>query len=212
MRHPQARLLAAPALVLWLTSLCAAGQVATLGFDPIPPGTFFGEAYGDVPGPIILIEDDIKFSLAPFLFEGSPLFYEAAVDGRFASVFPTPALELNNITGVFDFSGVPFEIDEVTFEYREFGGLASLSVNGFSAVSVESLVDLPVSVAPGIQATVDSVRITLSGPVNMVQIGGQELVVDTVVAVPEPATLLLLGAGVLAIIRRRTQRQWCLHS
>ena len=65
------------------------------------------------------------------------------------------------------------------------------------------MTDLPANVAPGVSALVTGDMITLTGVVNRFQIGGQELAIDTIVAVPEPATLGLLGLGAATLMLRR---------
>ena len=56
---------------------------------------------------------------------------------------------------------------------------------------------------PGITATVDDRFVTLTGNIDSFRIGGQELYIDNITAIPEPATLLLLGAGGVWLMRRR---------
>ncbi|MDO8629321.1 MAG: PEP-CTERM sorting domain-containing protein, partial [Phycisphaerales bacterium] len=57
-------------------------------------------------------------------------------------------------------------------------------------------------IAPGVTASADSDSITLSGSVSRFLIGGQELAIDNIIAVPEPTCLALLGIGGLVLLRR----------
>jgi hypothetical protein len=103
----------------------------------------------------------------------------------------------------FDFTSLPFLTTLVTLDYAEFGGSDNFEVNGAGLFQVSSLQNVPATVAPNVMAAVFGSQILLIGPVESLLIGGQELAIDNIHAVPEPMTSLLLLAGAIVGIRRR---------
>ena len=187
---------------------------ATMDFDSVPFGTVFGSTAvptAHTPGEVVFSQDDISMSVENFFFESFTGFFEAEVGGRYAGYFPTPPLELNNISVRFDFTSVGFDVDLVTFEYMEFGGVSNLAANGGPIHELGSLHEVDgTMVGPNAMATVtagDTVTpglVTLTGDIDTLRIGGQELVIDSIIAIPEPATVVLLGvAGAAILLRRR---------
>ena len=122
------------------------------------------------------------------------------------TLFPAeqqPPLDLNNISVRFDMTDLPYDVYTITLEYRELGGNDNFSVNDGTLFQLEALDELPASVAPGVTANVLNDMILLVGNVDAFQIGGQELAIDTIVAIPEPTTALLLLAGFASLGRTR---------
>ncbi len=188
---------------------CSAPQFslgATIDFESIPTGTIYGTPEGDLPGDVVLSQDGIDMSVEQFSYPPYVGFNHAEVGGQFAPFFPTQPLELNNISVVFDFANVGFDVSEVTFEFTNFGGTDNFAVNGGTVIVLDSLANLPANVGPGVTASVDGFNITLTGPITSFRVGGQELVVDTIVGIPEPATILLLGLGGVLVVRRQLRR------
>ncbi|MHC4912009.1 MAG: PEP-CTERM sorting domain-containing protein [Planctomycetota bacterium] len=112
----------------------------------------------------------------------------------------------NNINLSFDF-GLP--CDGVSLMYADLGGNINLQING-SLANVENFANLPetlggtsIFTTPGDTGALFVIGVV--GTVNSFAIGGQELCIDNIVAsvVPEPATLMLLGAGAFAVLARR---------
>jgi len=168
----------------WMPSISLA---ATVRFESVPVGTKYGAGFEQV----IPSEDGIDMSVEPFLFNQFTGFFWAEVVG--------PAndhkLAIDNINISIDLTNVGFNVTSLTLEYVERGGNDNFAVNGGSILQLAELAELPVNVAPGVTALVDGGFITLTGDIDSVLIGGQELTVDNIVAVPEPTSLLLLGAG-----------------
>jgi hypothetical protein len=186
---------------IWVTAVCGISPIclaATMEFESVPVGTKYGAGFGNVPGQVVLTENGIKMSVEQFFFQQFTGFFQAEVTG--------PAndheLTIDNISVLFDLTALPFNVSSLTLQYSELGGEDNFAVNGGSILQLPNLINIPVNVAPGVTALVDGGRITLTGDIDRVLIGGQELSVDTVVAVPEPTSLLLLGTGGALLLRR----------
>lgn len=182
-------------------------QAATVDFESLVSGTKFGESYGNLPGDVVLSQDGIIVSVEEFFLGTFTGFVKAEVGGVYADFFSTTPLELNNISLRFDFSDVGFDVTSVDVEYKEFGGTNNVVVNGYTIHEVDPLSDLPAVVSPGITSSVDNGILTLAGDIDSFQIGGQELVIDNIIAVPEPMTVVLLGIGAALIPARGRSRQ-----
>lgn len=187
------------ALTLHALGPMANGQV--MHFDDLPSGTLFGVARGDSPADVVYSRNGIDMAVEPFFLGSFVGFYEAKVGGPYASAFATPALELDNISVLFSFDAVGFAVDAVSFDYQEFGGAVNIAVNGGPLLQLDSLSGLPFDVAPGVMGSVLGGTVTLTAPAGTIanfQVGGQELVIDNLQAIPEPATAILLSLGILA--------------
>ncbi len=176
---------------------------ATVDFETVGVGTAYGSDYGNLPGEVVLTQDGIDMSVEEFLLGTFVGLIKAEVGGRYSSFFTSTPLELDNISVEFDFTNVGFDVTRVTLEYQEFGGSNNFAVNGEAPLVITPLSNLPIDVAPGVTAAVADGVITLLGNVDSVRIGGQELGIDTIVAVPEPASIILLGLGFVILLRRR---------
>lgn len=118
----------------------------------------------------------------------------------------------NNINLSFDF-GLP--CDGVSLMFADSGGPGgniNLEING-SLANVDLFSNLPTSLGGvSVFTTADDTGalfvIGAVGNINSFKIGGQELYIDNIVAsvVPEPATLMLLGAGAFAVLTRRKHK------
>ncbi len=171
----------------------------------------FGDTAGDAIGDPVINQDGITMSVETFTLASFTDFNEARIDGLHPGVFATDALELDNISVLFDFSGVGFEVGQVTFEFARLGGGVNFAVNGGSLIELDSLFDLPQSptlLSPGVYATVEPGLVTLNGSVDNFLIGGQELLIDnvTVTPIPEPTTIALFCCGLLMLAGRQYRR------
>ena len=197
------------ACLAWaITSLSASFAVAeTMNFESIPVGTRYGAAFGDIPGsPPVLTEDGIDMTVENFILGSFTGFIRAEVGGQYGAFFPTTPLELDNISVAFDFTSLPFDVTIVTLEFLDFGvvGGTNISANNGTRFSLDTV---PTNIAPGVTASIENDLITMTGSIDRLLIGGQELAIDNVTALPEPTTALLLGltTGLLAL-RRRSRR------
>ena len=186
--------------VAWANGARAASVV---DFDTVAPGTLYGVLGDHSPGDLVLSQGGIDMFVENFLFESTPLFVQAEVGGRFGEYFPTVPLSLDNISVRFDFGNAGFDVDEVTFAFQEFGGTSNFAVNGGPIIDLPQLALLPSDIAPGVIASVDGGVITLTGDITEFLIGGQELAIDDIAALPEPTTIILLTLAAMFAQRRR---------
>lgn len=189
-----------------LGMVAPAVQAVVIDFETIPPGTVFGTPSADQPGDVVLQQGGVNMSVEQFFLGSYTGFVRAIVGGPYDSFFPTTPLGLENIAVRFDFAEVPGFVTSFTLDYQEFGGSNNLAVNDFITFEINDFSDLPANVAPGVTATITSDQIILTGFLQSVRVGGQELAIDNANVVPEPATLLLLGAGGALVIARRARR------
>lgn len=183
------------------------GYAATIDFETVPLGMVYGQDAGNFPTQIVLTQDNIDMSVETFHLDSYEGLYLAQIISPNSKIFDTQALSLNNISVLFDFSHVGFAVDRVTFEFGDPGGASNFMVNNEILHILDPITDLPFDVAFGVTASVNEGLITLTSngaSINSLLIGGQEIVIDNVVAVPDPATGLLLLTGAAVLIRRKT--------
>ena len=188
----------------WASACDAIGTIMT--FDTLPLGTLFGAAAGDQRGDIVHQEDGIEMSVEQIFVDGAARFLRAEVGGRYGSFFSSHPLDLNNISVVLDFRHIGFAVNQVSLEFVELGPLSNFSVNDAALFELASLQLMPTDIAPGVTAVVANGVITVSGPVDKILVGGQELAIDTILAIPEPSTLLLIAIGGAVLLRHRRRR------
>ena len=205
-------IVASLAVSVW-ASVCAA---AVFDFENVPVGTRYGQQFGSTPGQVVLTQDGISMSVESFFFTSQNFvgFARGEVGGNVDPLFPTRPLELDNMNVRFDFTQVGFDVTQVSLEYIELGGLDNFSVNGLPIIETSPLSDLPSNIAGGgvsllnelLDPSTGRSRITLFGDIDSVLVGGQEFGVDTIIAIPEPATIALLGVCGLAMVLHRRRR------
>ena len=181
------------------------GALARVNFESpsLPVGAAFGNSVGNSAGQTIpgLGQDGIQVSVERFQTGAYTDLFRTEVHGPSTDLFATKHMYLDNINLGFNLAGVGFPVSHVTIDYHEFGGVDNFSVNGGPIIELPALTSLSPNVAPGVTASVGSDSITLFGPVSRFLIGGQELAVDNITAVPEPTCLALLGVGGFALVR-----------
>lgn len=181
-------------LAFFLTTkvLQAQGTTACLGFESLDPGTEFGSNAGNMPGDLLVEENTISAAMQGFfptpsgpVAFGNGLINTAPVNFTLAN---GQAANLSNISLQFDFSGIPGQIIGVSFTFFDGGGIENVQVNDGPLKIVQVLSQLNGDVAPGVEASVASLPgaqtglATLTGPVETLLIGGQELWIDNVCA------------------------------
>ena len=118
-------------------------------------------------------------------------------------------MSLDNIGVLFDFSLLGFDVERVTLDVRDLGGTSNVAVNGAALHILDPLSDLPADVAPGVTALLADDRLTLVGETTALlslQIGGQEIIIDNIRAVPEPAVGALMTWGMIWLFGRRRKQ------
>jgi hypothetical protein len=205
--------------------MLTAAASAAVTFDFEPPtfslGTQYGPPAGDTPGDVVATVGGAEMLVDEFTqgtFTGFNLAEIAGHPGPPTSYFPvaanpTQSLTINNIGVGFDFSGLSYDVTEVTFDYVDLGGTENLDVNELGR---QELGQLSFATSyPNFTVNVSETAVTggLTGTVSIVAdpgnaidtllIGGQEFGLDNLTAVPEPAALTLLGLGGLLLACRR---------
>jgi hypothetical protein len=188
---------------------------AQVNFESRAVGTTYG-AGANTPGDPIFQEGGIHVSIENFFHHDGPDpdpnpdpdFNFAVIRPGGTDLFSTRHVSLNNISLGFDLSQLGFAVDEVTIEYQQFGGFDNFLVNS-GPLHIIDLPSLPSNVAPGVTATVDNDSIHLSGSISRLVVGGQELALDNITAVPEPSGLILLGVGAACLSAVRGRRRRC---
>ena len=191
MKHGLAAARIGVAALCWISRMSLA---ATVEFESVPLGTKFGGDFGHV----LPSEDGIDMSVEPFYFNRYIGNFQAEIVGTASD----HELAIDNINILFDLTNVGFNVTSLTLKYVEWGGNDNFAVNGGSILQLAQLTDIPGIVAPGVTAIVDGDSIALTGDIDRVLIGGQELTLDSIIAVPEPTSLFLLGAGGALAMRR----------
>jgi len=168
--------------VLTTLLLIATASANTVDFDSLIPGTVYGAPVGHVAGDYVFSENLADGFVDDFWVGGSPYFNQLRVDAAFTYFGNVNILNTDNIALVVDFSAP----GDVTFEYLYLGGEVNLQFDGLAAPLVGpdfmSLVGAYGAVTvnatayaagPGVAGLV-----TLTGPVQHLRVGGQELWLD----------------------------------
>jgi len=174
--------------------LALAAPAPVCVFFNVPPlWTVFGAPVGTPMGAVVWVENGIPVSARRFLQMGGAWSF------NWMRIEPVPAVftlgagqtdHTNNINAGFDFTGLGFPVNKVTFNWLNLGGYENLSVNG-SPIFVGQLSAPPaflggagVATAWGFVAGGKQGTTTLTGPINRILVGGQEEWLDNVCAYP----------------------------
>ena len=158
---------------------------------PLAVGTQFGTPVGQSSGDAVLTSTGIAVALADFDTGHGTAFGLASIDNAPPALGGGQVLRLNNIALDIDFSGLPFPVHEVSFDFLDRGGLDNLGVNGVPPPLIGNLTSAPPTIAGlNVAVTAGPVgpgsatrgRVVLSGAVEILRIGGQELWIDNVCA------------------------------
>lgn len=162
-------------------------------FDPFAVGSTGGGAVGDLPGTVKGVENGIPVSVHVFYHPGGATSFNLATLTAALPGFGAGNIaNTNNINLGFDFTGLPFVPSAVKFAWRDYGGHENLRVNG-SPFYVGELIAAP---SPWGGAAVSHVwawggggafkqgTTTLTGPVSVLGVGGQEFYLENVCAYP----------------------------
>ncbi|MBN2424028.1 MAG: T9SS type A sorting domain-containing protein [Calditrichaceae bacterium] len=158
-------------------------------FESLDPDTSFGQAHNK-PGDFIFEESDIavvveEFYSSPF---GKPAFNIAYVEFAPSGTGVCQTMWLNNICLQFDLEKLDLTVQQVSFEFADYGGTENLRVND-GELYIGELTEAPYEIAPGVTCEIvlngDSEEtltgiVILSGDISTLLVGGQEFFIDNV--------------------------------
>jgi hypothetical protein len=168
------------------------GGGVCMDFGPPPSaGTVFGSPANN-PGDIVMqTASGIRMSVYDFVWVGGGgTFNTARIELPPRPFGNGQTIRTNNINLDFNFAGIGFLASRVTLEFLDMGGFENLSVNGQPVpIYAGELTAVPNSIA-GVSISVASTplsggkkgTVALTGPVNTLRVGGQELWLDNVCA------------------------------
>lgn len=169
------------------TAAAAAAPVC-LEFNVPALGTVYSVPSGTPPGTLVFVENAISVTTRRFFDAAlNPYYNWARIEPGVGWLAADPSARHNNISLQFDFAGLPFIPSLVEFDYADAGGHENLTFNG-GALRIGQLDALGgggVGVvwwwaAPGLKEG----RVSITGPVRDVTVGGQEFWIDSVCAYP----------------------------
>lgn len=156
-------------------------------------GAVFGAPVGTPIGAVVFVENAIPVSAQRFLQVTGAWSYNSMRIENAPGVFALAAGKTdhtNNINAGFDFTGVGFPVNKVTFHWLNLGGYENLSVNG-SPIFVGQLSAPPAFLGGAAVGTVWGAVVggkqgttTLTGPITKILVGGQEEWLDDICAYP----------------------------
>ncbi len=156
---------------------------------PLTVGTQFGAPSGHQSDDVVFTTNTIPVSVHDFVFVGGGgTFNVAFIDVAPVAFGSGQSMRTNNINLEFNFSNLGFPVSQVQFEFLDLGGFENLSVNG-SPIFAGELVSVPnpiggvnIAVAVSPVAGGNTGVVTLTGSIQTLRIGGQELWIDNVCA------------------------------
>lgn len=161
-------------------------------FGPPPPlGAQWGAPFGDPPGTLAFVENGIPVRVEKF-FTPATVYNFARIDISPVTIGSGQQGLTDRINFHFDFSGVPFPISSVTWEWYDPGAggtLENMAVNGgpvfIGDITVPAAVSgQPYSVGWGPAGTGNRGRSSIRGPIGPMLLGGERLWIDRVCANP----------------------------
>ncbi len=182
--------------------------------EELAVGTIYGAGSGMMPGDVAFVEDDVTVTLDSFqYFDSTYAFLNATIED---GVFGPPDNPLtgnyvfvSNINMIFDFTGLTEPVTTVSFGFVDGGGMENFSINGGELFTLNNLFELPLQSIPGFDVQVlpapaasnVSGYVIITGPVETLLIGGQELALDNICFVTEPpCSITDLEAGFLEVV------------
>lgn len=130
--------------------------------------------------------------------DGSIDFVSSEVNVPFPGFGANNIVRTNKMNLMFDFRNLGFTANFITFEFRDTdpGYKGNISVNG-ERIIVEEFKDLPNIIAQNVTLTMNTTpilggvigKVTLTGPVETLLVGGLEFWLDNVCAFEEPPAL-----------------------
>lgn len=160
-------------------------------FEELTPGDTFGEQAGNLPGDTIVSNEQASVVLQPYIYEGGStgfvtLFVEQ--DNTFPSSNNSVMVLPSNINMEINFDPANSELETICFEFYDLGENINIGANG-EVVFIEDYNDLNgLEIANGVFVEVfqdenfdfPAGTICLSGSINQITIGGQEILIDNI--------------------------------
>lgn len=176
-----------------LSAAAGAGSgMACIDFGPPPAaGTQYGTPAGNVPGDVVLTANGISMSVQDFRWVGGGgTFNSGRVETPPVAFGSGQTLRSNNLNFGFDFSGLGGGVTSVSFDYLDLGGFENISVNGQPVPIFAGEFASAPSPVGGVNISVTAMTVpggkrgsvTLTGAIQQIRIGGQELWIDNVCA------------------------------
>jgi len=183
-----------PASLLWL----AAGPAAAVNvdFNDLAAGTSWSVGTTHTSQGVDVVGEDYFFSNGSSFSSGN-----AGVEAL-GFIDGTNIVFVGNINLRFDFGSV----SGISLDYDYGGGNMNLRVNGSLANITSDLSALDGTMLGGASITATSSFLSVTGAITDFAIGGQELAIDNVQSVPEPALAVLAGVVALGLAARRERR------
>ena len=183
-----------------------------IDFEGLENGSSYGEASGHQPHDEIYEEDGVVVSLEEFhYFNGTTGFGNALITNDiFGEYFHSEGLYVfpSNINLHFDFSNQSQPVTALCLQFLDGGGEENISVNGEPVRVLESFLDAPTEIAPGVildvftdpNSNLLAGTLCLSGPIESLLIGGQEFALDAICftsSPPFPCSLMDVEAQII---------------
>jgi hypothetical protein len=174
--------------LLTATMLGCRPQPVCVDFESIPVGTFYGSLQGQHPGYVVVTEEKITVSLDNlFASSGGQVYFD------FAEVLSPPynfgsgnAIHLTNISLAFEFEGLGFDSQSVSFDYMDFGEREYVLINDVAEsgdladMTFGAPTSLPVTISETAVGGGQSGTFSIAGDVNDLLIGAENLWIDRV--------------------------------
>ena len=202
-------------LVCVMAAVLAAGTgaahagVAVMDFESLTDGDRFGPAFGQNEGDLVFEEQGIRASVGHVFDGATNAQIRIATFSAGAPGFSGNHVFTGGVGVVYDFTGLAFDVTRVVMSFDDGSNDRYISINGESVAfdRPDYFSDLPATLG-GISVTAlggdTRGQLVFEGAITAIELGGDELSLDTITATPAPGTAALLAAcGFGAIARRR---------
>jgi len=178
---PQLRLLAG--IFLLMPFIAFTQMQNCVDFETLAIGTNYGNGI-NAQGEVIFTQNDIPVTVEYFEWTGGGGMFGTATVMDGTGIFGTMnSMWTNNINLGFDFTGIGYMHNRVSFDFADLGGNENISVNGEPIFAGElNMAPMPPGITMIITDMGDFMRATLYGNVETLVVGGQEFQIDNVCA------------------------------